>query len=163
MRRQAASNSAGRVGPDDPAARGEKRRLEDARVARPRATAARGPSSRENTRWRGEGAPPRERRSRILPLCLAAATAAGRVVRQPEGRRDRRRRDDRVLVDADDGRDRRRPRELDDAPRAGRRVAEVEREEPVRIERFERARLLRGDGDVDAERRAPPRRKSPVR
>ena len=144
------SEPLGVVGADHSPAPGEKRRLEDAGVRDSGRRAIRSAAERENMVGRRRRAAPREE----LPHPFLVPRRRDRfqgVVRQPQRFRDRGRRDDRVLVDADGRRDRGGLRELGDAPRAARRVAEVQREQTLRIERFHGARLLRGDRHRDAE------------
>ena len=137
---------------DDAAAARENRRLEDAGV---------GHISRDIPGIRTELEHPMGGRRRSGPgqplpqptLVPSRRDRFDRVVRKPERLRDRGGRDHRVLVDADDGLHRPPPRPRGRGARTARRVPEVERQEPRRVQVLDRARLLGRDRHVDAERR----------
>ena len=145
IRRQAAWNCAGIVGADDAAARREKRRLEDARIAdlpRRGAPVAR-PARR--ARWRGERsarpAPGARRMPRLVarrpppprPGCAAARGAAAIAAAATAVSSSTPTTASIGVVFANAA----------TRARAGRRVAEVEGQQARRVEPLHRARLLR--------------------
>ena len=135
MRRHAATNPAGIVGPDDAAARREDERLQDAGVAATSRAAASGSLAerRGARKARHRHAGVAERLAHRV-LVRGAARGLGRVVREPEPLR-RERGDDRGrIARRDDAADRPRRRGLGDLLRRALRPAVVERDAgPARV------------------------------